>query len=63
MLKYCLRKIVVNNVLGIVIVISPKTLTSEDQQRIMYSHYVEVQLVEGRFYSQQLLFPSRKQSK
>ncbi|KAH9727063.1 retrovirus-related pol polyprotein from transposon TNT 1-94-like protein [Citrus sinensis] len=42
MLGYCSKRIVVNNVLGIVILISLETLTSEDQQRTMYSHWVEV---------------------
>ena len=48
MLGYCSIRIVVNNVLGVVILISLKTLTSEDQQQVMYSHWVEVQLTGGR---------------
>ncbi|KAH9650850.1 Integrase catalytic domain-containing protein [Citrus sinensis] len=41
------KRIVVNNVLGIVILISLETLTSEDQQRASYSHWVEVRLAGG----------------
>ena len=37
----------VNNVLGIAILILAETLTSKDQQRAMYSHWVEVRLVGG----------------
>ncbi|KAH9717385.1 hypothetical protein KPL71_021793 [Citrus sinensis] len=62
MLGYCSRRIVVNNVLGIVILISLETLTSEDQQRATYSHWVEVRLAGGRFYNRKLLCPLWKQS-
>ncbi|KAH9666498.1 hypothetical protein KPL70_020662 [Citrus sinensis] len=62
MLGYYSRRIVVNNVLGIVILISLETLTSEDQQWASYSYWVEVRLAEGRFYNRQLLCPLRKPS-
>ncbi|KAH9783514.1 hypothetical protein KPL71_009336 [Citrus sinensis] len=39
-----LKQIVVNNVLGIVILISLEILTSEDQQQTTYSYWVEVRL-------------------
>ena len=38
MLDYCLRGIVINDALGIVILILPDTLTNENQQRATYSH-------------------------
>ena len=38
MLDYYLRRIIVNDVLGIVILISLEILTSENQQRVTYSH-------------------------
>ena len=50
----------VNDKLGIVILISPETLTSEDQQQATYLHWVEVRLVGGQFYGRQLLFPLQK---
>ena len=62
MLGYYSRRVVVNNALGIVILISPETLASKNQQHVTYSHWVEVQLAGGQFYNRQLLCPLWKLS-
>ena len=48
MLDYCSRRIMVNDALGVVILILPEILTSKDQQHAMYSRWVEVQLARSQ---------------